>query len=48
MSGTTSVDHLEQNVTTAAVQLDDQAMADLDKVDPAAGIRGFRNRFRRP
>lgn len=46
--GTTSVDHLEQNVAAGAVQLDAQAMASLDKVNPAAGIRGFLNRFRRP
>jgi len=46
--GTTSVDHLEQNVAAGALRLDDQAMANLDKVNPAAGIRGFLNRFRRP
>ncbi|MFC4630781.1 aldo/keto reductase [Promicromonospora alba] len=46
--GTSSVDHLEQNVAAGEVRLDEDALARLDKLKPAAGIRGFVNRFRRP
>lgn len=45
--GTASVDHLEQNVAAGSVRLDEQAMARLDEIRPASGIRGFINRFRR-
>ncbi len=33
--GTTSVDHLEQNLAVASVELDEEAMADLDALDAA-------------
>ncbi|MQM24540.1 aldo/keto reductase [Glycomyces albidus] len=48
IAGTSSVDHLEQNVAAGAVRLDDQMMAALDRIRPAAGLRGFLKRFRRP
>ncbi|WP_155059455.1 aldo/keto reductase [Streptomyces blattellae] len=44
--GTTSVAHLEQNVAAGAIKLDDQAMANLDTVNPVGGIRGFVSRLR--
>ena len=40
--GTSSIDHLEQNLATASVVLDDAAMADLDALGLAAGGPGAR------
>jgi pyridoxine 4-dehydrogenase len=48
ITGTSSVDHLEQNVAAGEVELDEDALARLDEIKPAAGLRGFANRFRRP
>lgn len=46
--GTSSLDHLEQNVATGSVELDETDMDRLDGIRPAAGIRGVLNRLRRP
>jgi aryl-alcohol dehydrogenase-like predicted oxidoreductase len=46
--GTSSGDHLEQNVAAGKVELDEDALTRLDELKPAAGVRGFANRFRRP
>nr|WP_064569867.1 aldo/keto reductase [Gordonia sp. LAM0048] len=46
--GTTSIAHLEQNVAAGSVRLDADAMVRLDSINPAAGVRGFVNRLRRP
>lgn len=46
--GTTSIDHLEQNVAAGSVELSPEQMARLDGIRPAAGIRGFLSRLRRP
>lgn len=46
--GTSSVAHLEQNVATGAVRLDEDDMRRLDGIRPAAGVRGVLNRLRRP
>lgn len=46
--GTTSIGHLEQNVDAGAVTIDASAMARLDSIKPAAGLRGTLNRLRRP
>ncbi|MBV2367198.1 aldo/keto reductase [Streptomonospora nanhaiensis] len=46
--GTTSLAHLEQNVEAGAVVLSAEQVSRLDAVRPAAGVRGFLNRMRRP
>ncbi len=46
--GTTSIAHLEQNIAAGVVELDAEQMARLNAIEPAAGVRGFLNRLRRP
>ncbi|MFD6138331.1 aldo/keto reductase [Promicromonospora sp. NPDC060271] len=46
--GTTSIDHLEQNVAAGSIELSPDQMARLDGIRPAAGVRGFLSRLRRP
>ncbi|GAB3224851.1 aldo/keto reductase [Mycolicibacterium hippocampi] len=46
--GTSSISHLEQNVAAGSVALNGDQMARLDAISPAAGVRGFLNRLRRP
>lgn len=46
--GTTSTFHLEQNIAAGSLALTDDQMARLDAVEPAAGVRRFLNRLRRP